>query len=76
MSQPHAIRLVGGTLLVHDDNDNVEALANTDILIKSGKIVEIGMNIRPTQTRRLSIAMARLYRQDLLTRITMFGRRS
>jgi cytosine/adenosine deaminase-related metal-dependent hydrolase len=48
MSQPHAIRLVGGTLLVHDDNDNVEALANTDILIKSGKIAEIGMNIRPT----------------------------
>ena len=48
MSPPHAIRLVGGTLLVHDDNDNVEALANTDILLKDGKIAEIGKNIRPT----------------------------
>ncbi|RBR13524.1 uncharacterized protein FIESC28_08152 [Fusarium coffeatum] len=37
--------LKNGTVLQHDENDNVVVLRNTDILITNGRITEIGKNI-------------------------------
>jgi cytosine/adenosine deaminase-related metal-dependent hydrolase len=40
-----AILLKGGTVLFHDDQDHVQALRNTDILVRGNKIAKIGQNI-------------------------------
>lgn len=37
--------LKNGTVLQHDEDDNVVVLRNTDILITDGRITEIGKNI-------------------------------
>ena len=37
--------LKNGTVLQHDENDNVVVLRNTDILIMDGRITEIGKDI-------------------------------
>jgi cytosine/adenosine deaminase-related metal-dependent hydrolase len=45
------ILLQGGTLLVHDDNDNVSVFHKTDLFIKDGKIASISENIQiPPET--------------------------
>ncbi|KAM5343945.1 hypothetical protein ACJ41O_012482 [Fusarium nematophilum] len=40
-----AILLKGGTLLVHDDQDHVKPLSNTDLLIQANRIAKIGKGI-------------------------------
>jgi cytosine/adenosine deaminase-related metal-dependent hydrolase len=47
MAQANSKLLIGGTLLVHNRNDNVEVLRNTDLLIENNKIAKIEKNIQP-----------------------------
>ncbi|OQV09033.1 hypothetical protein CLAIMM_13215 [Cladophialophora immunda] len=42
-----SILLRGGTVLTHDDNDNVVPLQDTDVLVRDGVIADVGNNISP-----------------------------
>lgn len=42
---PSTIILQGGTLLQHDDDDNVVVLDATDLMVKNATIVQIGKNL-------------------------------
>ena len=47
MAENKSILLQNGTLLVHDENDNLSILHETDLLIEDGKISKISTNIQP-----------------------------
>lgn len=40
-----AILLTGATVLYHNESDNVEALRNTDILVRGNQIAKIGKGV-------------------------------
>jgi cytosine/adenosine deaminase-related metal-dependent hydrolase len=37
--------LQGGTVLFHNNRDNVEALRNTDVLVQDNKIIKVGQRL-------------------------------
>lgn len=48
MNRQQGILLRGGTILQHNDHDEVEALLDTDVLIEGSHIRKIGKNIKPS----------------------------
>ena len=50
MSAPSSILLKSGTVLQHDDEDNVRVLRDTDILIVGDRISQIGSDLSADAT--------------------------
>ena len=53
MEETGSLLLKGGTLLIHDDNDEVYTHSQTDLLIHGAIITDIGKNIKPPPNCRI-----------------------